>query len=121
MLSVGQIVFPRKELGKIRSASFPELVQSNLSKSLSWLHKAASMSQEFCFLGSGEEECTQKEISSIAGEGSTKASVCLSPCLPNLISCKQPVPSLTFTQMVRIMLFWQPHARLPSWWVLDSF
>lgn len=77
MLSVGQIVFPRKELGKIRSASFPELVQSNLSKSLSWLHKAASMSQEFCFLGSEEEECTQKEICSIAGEGGKHQGECL--------------------------------------------
>ncbi|KAM7327458.1 hypothetical protein ACRRTK_013825 [Alexandromys fortis] len=57
-------------------------------------------SQNECSLGpTEEEECTQKEISSIAGEGSTKASVCLSPRLPNVISRKQPVPSVTFTPM----------------------
>lgn len=48
---------------------------------------------------------TKKAISSVPGEGGTKKSAYPCPCLPNPISCKELVPSSTFTQVMRTCCF----------------
>lgn len=69
---------------------------------LSWLHKVALRSQEFHFPGSEEEDCTKRRSVASSGEAPRRGLAGRSPRLPNLLSFKQLVGSLTFIQVARI-------------------